>query len=117
MFYRKSALLAVLLLAFPAAVATAAVGSTDKRNSKQQDTRVLEPLNLAILIQDDLTSQVSNELTATRAFIRTLPGGLAGDGRLHYYRHSAGSATLYRRSGQGGSLFANALIQYLRLTL
>lgn len=33
------------------------------------------PLNLAILIQDDLTSQVSNELKVTRSFIRSLPEG------------------------------------------
>jgi hypothetical protein len=33
------------------------------------------PLNLAVLIQDDLTSQVSNELGVTGDFIRSLPSG------------------------------------------
>src|SRR5256884_4012193 len=33
------------------------------------------PLNIAILIQDDLTSQVGNELGVTRDFIRSLPAG------------------------------------------
>jgi hypothetical protein len=76
MFYRKlTSFAAVLLLAFTAAVATSAADSTAKRNNSEQNARVLEPVNLAILIQDDLTSQVSNELAATRDFIRSLPGG------------------------------------------
>ena len=37
--------------------------------------RVQEPLNIAILIQDDLTSRVGNELGVTRQFIRSLPAG------------------------------------------
>jgi hypothetical protein len=37
--------------------------------------RVRNPLNIAILIQDDLTSQVGNELGVTRDFIRALPAG------------------------------------------
>ena len=37
--------------------------------------RVREPLNIAILIQDDLTSQIGNELGVTRQFIRSLPAG------------------------------------------
>lgn len=37
--------------------------------------RVQEPLNIAILIQDDLTSRVGNELGVTRNFIRSLPSG------------------------------------------
>ena len=74
MLYKKlTSFAAVLLLAFTATITTFAADSTDKRNENQQ--RVLEPLNLAILIQDDLTSQVSNELAVTRAFIRSLPGG------------------------------------------
>jgi len=75
MFYRKlTSFVAVMLLAFTASVATFATDATDKRNDKQ-NARVLEPLNLAILIQDDLTSQVSNELAVTRDFIRSLPSG------------------------------------------
>src|SRR5256885_14975646 len=37
--------------------------------------RVREPLNIAILIQDDLTSRVGSELGVTRQFIRSLPPG------------------------------------------
>ena len=43
--------------------------------TKEGDRRVVEPLNLAVLIQDDLISQVSNELGVTRDFIRSLPQG------------------------------------------
>jgi len=59
-----------LTLALTATLAAFAANSNDKRT-----TRVSEPLNLAILIQDDLTSQVSNELGVTRDFIRSLPSG------------------------------------------
>lgn len=45
-------------------------------NAKPNETEsVRVPLNLAILIQDDLTSQVGNELGVTRDFIRSLPAG------------------------------------------
>lgn len=37
--------------------------------------RVATPINLAILIQDDLVSHVSNELGVTREFIQSLPEG------------------------------------------
>ena len=43
-----------------------------KGNEKE---RVRVPLNIALLIQDDLTSQVGNELGVTREFIRSLPTG------------------------------------------
>jgi hypothetical protein len=59
-------------LALAATVATFAASSND---NKQRTARVQEPLNLAILIQDDLVSQVDNELGATRDFIRSLPSG------------------------------------------
>jgi len=78
MFYRKlSSFAAVLTLAFAASVTSlaatsAGTNSTDKESSNH---RVLQPLNLAILIQDDLTSQVSNELKVTRDFIKALPQG------------------------------------------
>lgn len=71
MFYRRLiSFFAVLAVALAASVAGLAENSNDKRAS-----RVHEPLNLAILIQDDLTSQVSNELGVTREFIRSLPAG------------------------------------------
>lgn len=76
MFYRKlTSFAAVLLLAFSATAAVSAAGSTKKRDNSPQNARASESLNLAILIQDDLTSQVSNELEATRDFIRSLPSG------------------------------------------
>src|SRR5256885_14781869 len=76
MVYRKlTSFAAALFLTFAATVATPAADTTDKRNNSQQNARVLEPLNLAILIQDDLSSQVSNELGVTRDFIRSLPRG------------------------------------------
>ena len=37
--------------------------------------RVRVPLNLAVLIQDDLVPRVGNELKSTRQFIRQLPAG------------------------------------------
>jgi len=45
----------------------------DQKN--QHRLQSIEPLNLAVLIQDDVVSQVSNELGVTRNFIRTLPQG------------------------------------------
>src|SRR6267154_2561335 len=47
-------------------------------NAKTNETealRVQTPLNIAVLIQDDLTSRVGNELGVTRDFIRSLPSG------------------------------------------
>ena len=70
MFYRKLFSFAAALVLTLSATATFAANSNEKRHS-----RVNAPLNLAILIQDDLTSQVSNELDVTREFIRSLPNG------------------------------------------
>jgi hypothetical protein len=56
-------------------VATSAADSTDQRHDSQRKAKAGEALNLAILIQDDLDSQVSNELGVTRDFIRSLPSG------------------------------------------
>src|ERR1700720_660018 len=54
------------------------VGASPLVNAKTNETealRVREPLNIAILIQDDLISRVGNELGVTRDFIRSLPPG------------------------------------------
>ena len=81
MFYRRFMLsVAMLALALTLTSPTFAAGSTneiptDKINKSTSDTRVLEPLNLAVLVQDDLISQVDNELERTREFIRSLPDG------------------------------------------
>ena len=72
MFYRKLVLLvAALMLAASAAFAA----SNDSADKNKKSTQISEPLNLAILIQDDLVSQVGNEIGATREFIRSLPQG------------------------------------------
>ena len=54
------------------------VGGFALTNAKTNETealRISAPLNIAILIQDDLTSSVGNELGVTRDFIRSLPAG------------------------------------------
>ena len=58
------------------ALATTTNSVSDK-NAKtvSEKVRVETPLNLAILIQDDLVSRVGNELDVTRNFIRSLPAG------------------------------------------
>src|SRR5688500_1071853 len=55
-----------LFVAFPS---VAASSESDK------EARVIAPLNLAVLIQDDLISSVGNEIGVTKEFIRTLPKG------------------------------------------
>jgi hypothetical protein len=53
-----------------------AFGTAANTNAKETEkSRVRVPLNIAILIQDDLVSSVGNELGVTRDFIRTLPEG------------------------------------------
>lgn len=75
MYHRKLVSVAVALLIALAAVW--AVSATPKTNDENEQRRLqtIEPLNLAILIQDDLVSQVSNEIGVTRDFIRSLPQG------------------------------------------
>lgn len=66
----------VAALAIALTASTAAFAKTPKTlNSEKKNDRVLTPINLAILIQDDLVSQVGNELGVTRDFIRALPEG------------------------------------------
>jgi len=68
MFRKVSLFLTLVLILSLGVVANAKANESEK-------TRVQAPLNLAILIQDDLTSQVGNELNVTRDFIRSLPSG------------------------------------------
>jgi len=51
------------------------VGAFSANAKETESSGIRVPLNIAILIQDDLTSQVGNELGVTRDFIRTLPAG------------------------------------------
>jgi VWFA-related protein len=73
MFFRK-ALAVVSGLLLTVALATAAFAQP-REKEKEKNTRVVAPLNLAILIQDDLISQVDNEMKITKDFIRSLPPG------------------------------------------
>jgi hypothetical protein len=49
--------------------------SKDKSTTRVDNQRVIEPLNLAVLVQDDVISQVANEIKVTGDFIRSLPTG------------------------------------------
>jgi hypothetical protein len=74
MYYRKFLAWAVTFLIAVASVGVASAKAKDK-NNEQASLQSIEPLNLAVLIQDDLVSQVGNELGVTRDFIRSLPQG------------------------------------------
>ena len=74
MFYRRFfPLIIALVVVFAGATAFSKPGAGEESDKK--NTRVLSPLNIAILIQDDLISQVGNELGVTRDFIKSLPAG------------------------------------------
>src|SRR5688572_16563504 len=63
-----------LAVALAIAISTFATASAETKNSNEM-LETIEPLNLAVLIQDDLVPQVGNELGVTREFIRSLPAG------------------------------------------
>lgn len=69
-----SFLVSVIIVALPVA-ALAAGPSVNKDRKALNGVRVVSPVNLAILIQDDLVSKVSNEMDITRDFIQSLPEG------------------------------------------
>jgi len=71
MYYRKFLSLAVALVIAISAFATASA----KTKIDSESLQTIEPLNLAVLIQDDLVPHVGNELGVTREFIRSLPKG------------------------------------------
>ena len=72
MFGRKVFSVFAACVLVVAAVMAVSAGAMDKGAEK---ARVEAPLNLAILVQDDLVSRVGSELDATREFIRSLPAG------------------------------------------
>jgi hypothetical protein len=79
-FSRKiSTIFATLVLLVAASVgvlaATPAVSAKEDGKNASAKTRVQEPLNLAVLVQDDLVARVGSELGVTRDFIRSLPAG------------------------------------------
>ncbi len=75
MHFRKFVSLAVLFLIAVSAIGVASAKSKVNKDNNQQRLQMIEPLNIAILIQDDLVPQVSNEIGVTREFIRSLPQG------------------------------------------
>lgn len=75
MYYRKLVSVAVALLMALAAVWAVSATPKTKDENQQRKLQTIEPLNIAILIQDDLVPQVSNEIGVTRDFIRSLPQG------------------------------------------
>ena len=76
MYYRKFLAWAVAFLIAVSLLGVASAKAKVKDNNNEQGSlQSIEPLNLAVLIQDDLVSQVGNELGVTRDFIRSLPQG------------------------------------------
>jgi hypothetical protein len=74
MYYRKFVSLLVATMFVIGSVSLTSAKSVSTRNDRHR-LQGIEPLDLAVLIQDDLVSQVSNELGVTREFINSLPGG------------------------------------------
>ena len=75
MLYRKILALAAAFLIAISSLGMVSAKANYANENEQRSLQEIEPLNLAILIQDDLISQVSNELGVTRDFIRSLPQG------------------------------------------
>src|SRR5215204_4885036 len=74
MMKKISTLFAALLLAVTLSGAAALPASAQSKKASASE-RVSQPVNLAVLIQDDLVSRVGNELRVTADFIRGLPAG------------------------------------------
>jgi hypothetical protein len=70
-----AAIILVMAVSLGALAAPAAGQGSKKENRAEASARVRVPLNLAVLIQDDLVSRVGNELKITGEFIRSLPAG------------------------------------------
>lgn len=66
---------AIFFAAVLSVVPFAASAAPDGNNRASAPMQVNEPLDLAILVQDDLVSRVGSELGVTRDFIRALPDG------------------------------------------
>ena len=74
MYYRKALAWAVAVLIALSSLGVASAKASVSKD-EQRNLQGIEPLNIAILIQDDLIPQVGNELGVTRDFIRSLPEG------------------------------------------
>src|SRR5215208_5917215 len=75
MYNRKLLAWAVAVSMAVLSVGVTATRANVSKDEEQRSLQEIEPLNLAVLIQDDLVSQVGNELGVTRDFIRSLPQG------------------------------------------
>jgi len=76
MFRKVSAfVVASLLVTMSFGVSAFANAKTNANAKEAEALRVRTPMNVAILIQDDLIARVGNELGVTRDFIRSLPAG------------------------------------------
>jgi hypothetical protein len=75
MYYRKVLAWAVAFLITVSAIGMASAKAKVSNENEQGSLQSIEPLNLAVLIQDDLVSQVGNEIGVTKDFIRSLPQG------------------------------------------
>jgi hypothetical protein len=77
MRYRKFLFLSLmaLLLAVAASFSWSPASAANRNSNGQKRVPVAMPLNIAILIQDDLVSSVGNEMGVTADFIRSLPSG------------------------------------------
>ncbi|HWP53109.1 MAG TPA: hypothetical protein VN476_03190 [Pyrinomonadaceae bacterium] len=71
MFRKISAFLVATLFV---AVSLSATANANARTNETRES-VRNPINIAILVQDDLISRVGNELRVTKDFIRALPEG------------------------------------------
>ena len=65
----------ILFIAVASGISAVNAAASDKGKISSDKAHVESPLNLAILVQDDLVSRVGNELDVTRSFIRSLPAG------------------------------------------
>jgi hypothetical protein len=77
MMRKISTFVAAILLAVSVCGASAVPASAQSKKGSElgASERVRQPVNLAVLIQDDLVSRVGNELRVTADFIRELPEG------------------------------------------
>jgi hypothetical protein len=75
MYFRKFLALAAAFLIAISSIGMASANANVNKDNEQRSLQAIEPLNIAVLIQDDLVSQVGNEIGVTRDFIRSLPQG------------------------------------------
>lgn len=75
MYNRKVLAWAIAFLIALSSLGVASAKASVSKENEQVSLQGIEPLNLAVLIQDDLIPQVGSELGVTKDFIRSLPQG------------------------------------------